>query len=163
VDIFSKDRAETLAPHRPIDHAIVMELGFHIPYGLIYNLSEVDLKSLKTYIEIDQANAFIQGLSVPASAPILFANKKDSGLPLCVDYGDLNRATVKNRYPLPLISEMLDRMPGALIFTKLDIRSAYHLIRNNEGNEYKTAFATRYCQFDYPVLLFGLTNAPATF
>jgi len=163
VDVFSKDRAETLAPHRPIDHAIDLEPGFNIPYGRIYNLSEVELKTLKAYIETNLAKGFIQRSSSPAAAPILFAKKKDGGLRLCVDYRALNRATVKNRYPLPLISEMLDRLRGARIFTKLDHRNAYHLIRIKEGDEYKTAFRTRYGQFEYQVMPFGLTNAPATF
>jgi len=163
VDVFSKTKAETLAPHRPIDHAIDLEPGFKIPYGWIYNLSEVELRTLKAYIETNLSNGFIQRSSSLAEAPILFAKKKDGGLRLCVDYRALNSATVKNRYPLPLISEMLDRMRGARIFTKLDLRSAYHLIRIKEGDEYKTAFRTRYGQLECRVMPFGLTNAPATF
>jgi hypothetical protein len=93
----------------------------------------------------------------------LFAKKKDGGLRLCVDYRALNSATVKNRYPLPLIAKMLDRMRGARIFTQLDLWNTYHLIRIKEGDEYKTAFRTRYGQFEYRVMPFGLTNAPATF
>ena len=80
-----------------------------------------------------------------------------------MDYRALNRLTVKNRYPLPLISEALDRLVGAKIYTKLDIRSAYNLIRIREGDEWKTAFRTRYGHFKYKVLPFGLANAPATF
>jgi hypothetical protein len=121
------------------------------------------LKTLKPYIETNLANGFIQRSSSPAAAPILFAKKKDGGLWLYVDYRALNKATVKNRYTLPLISEMLDRLRGAMIFTKLDLRNAYHLIRIKEGDEYKTAFRTRYGQFKYRVMPFGLSNAPATF
>jgi len=124
VDVFSKDRAETLAQHQPIDHTIDLERAFNLPYGQIYNLSEVESKTLKAYIETNLANVFIQQSSSPAAAPILFAKKKDGGLRLCVDYRALNKATVKNRYPLPLISEMLDRLRGARIFTKLDLRNA---------------------------------------
>jgi hypothetical protein len=81
----------------------------------------------------------------------------------CVDYRALNLGTVKNRYPLPLISELLDGVREAQIFTKLDLRNAYHLIRIKEGDKYKTAFRTRYSQFEYRVMAFGLTNAPAAF
>jgi len=136
---------------------------FNLPYGRIYNLSEVKLKTLKAYIETNLANGFIQRSSSPAGAPILFAKKKDGRLRLCLDYRALNRASVKNRYPLPLISEMLDRLQGARIFTKLDLRNAYHLIRIKEGDEYKTAFRTCDGQFEYRVMPFGLTHAPATF
>jgi len=124
LDVFSKDRGETLALHRPIDHVINLEPGFNIQYGRIYNLSEVELKTLKAYIKTNLPNGFIQPSSSPVAAPILFAKKKDGSLQLCVDYGALNRGTVKNPYPLPLISEMLDRLHGARIFTKLDLRNA---------------------------------------
>jgi hypothetical protein len=94
VDVFSKERAETLAPHRPIDHVIDLEPDFKLPYGRIYNLSEVELETLKAYIETTLANGFIQRSSLPAAAPVLFAKKKDGGLRLCVDYRALNKATV---------------------------------------------------------------------
>jgi hypothetical protein len=163
VEVFSKEQAETLPPHRSTDHAIDLEPGYNLPYGRIYNLSEFELRTLKAYIEANLANGFIQRSSSPAAAPILFAKKKDGGLRLWVDYRALNLATVKNRYPPPLISEMLDRVREARIFTKLDLRGAYNLIRIKESDEYKTAFRTRYGQFEYRVMPFGLTNAPATF
>jgi len=163
VEVFSKAKAEALPPHQSIDHEIDLESGYKLPYGRIYNLSEVELRTLKAYIETNLANGFIQRSSSPAAAPILFAKKKDGGLRLFVDYRALNSGTIKNRYPLPLISEMLDRLRRAQIFTKLDLRNAYHLIRIEEGDEYKTAFRTRYSQFEYRVMPFGLTNAPATF
>jgi len=108
VDVFSKTKAETLPAHRPIDHAIDLEPGYKLPYGQIYNLSEVELKTLKAYIETHLGSGFIQRSSSPVAAPILFAKKKDGRLRLCVDYRALNLRTVKNRYPLPLISELLD-------------------------------------------------------
>jgi hypothetical protein len=82
----------------------------------------------------------------------LFAKKKDGGLRLCVDYRAINSATIKNWYPLPLISEMFDRLEEARIFTKLDLQNAYHLIRIKEGDEYKTAFRAQYGQFEYRVM-----------
>jgi hypothetical protein len=143
VDVFSETKVETLPPHRSTDHAIDLEPGYNLPYGRIYNLSEFELRTLKAYIEANLANGFIQRSSSPAAAPILFAKKMDGGLRLCVDYRAFNKATVNNRYPLPLISEMLDRVREARIFTMLDLRGAYNIIRIKEGDEYKTAFRTR--------------------
>ena len=93
----------------------------------------------------------------------MFVPKKSGELRLCVDYRALNRVTEKNRYPLPLISEILDRLSGAKYFTKLDLKDAFHRIRIREGDEWKTAFRTRYGHFEYLVMPFRLTNAPATF
>jgi len=163
VDVFSKAKAETLAPYRSIDQAIDLEPGFKLPDGRIFNLPEFELRTLKAYIETNLANGFIQRSSSSAAALILFAKKKDVRLRLCVDYRALNTGTIKDWYPVPLISEMLDRLRGARIFTKLDLRNAYHLSRIKEGEEYKTVFPTRYGQFKYRVMPFGLTNAPATF
>jgi hypothetical protein len=114
----------------------------------MYNLSEVKLQTLKAYTETNLSNRFIQRVSSSAVAPTLCAKNKDGSLRLCVDYWAFNSATVKNRYPLPLISEMLDRMRRAQIFTKLGLGNAYHVIRITEGEEYKTAFQTRYGQFE---------------
>jgi hypothetical protein len=163
LDIFSKKKAETLPPHRPTDHAIDLEPGTKLPYGRIYSLSEVELKALKAYIDTNLASRFIQRSSSPAASPILFVKMKDGSLRLCVDYRALNHASVKNRYPLPLISEILERVGKAKIFTKLDLRDAYNRIRIKDGDEFKTAFQTGYGQFEYRVMPFGLTNAPATF
>ena len=163
LSVFSAMQASELPPNRPTDHMIDVEPGSRLPVGRIYNLSEVELASLKAYIETNLAQGFITRSTSPTAAPIIFVKKKDGSLRLCVDYRALNAITVKNRYPLPLISEMLDRMRKARKFTKLDLRNAYHLIRIREGDEYKTAFRTRYGQFEYRVMPFGLTNAPATF
>ena len=89
--------------------------------------------------------------------------KRDGSLRLCVDYRGLNKVTIKNRYALPLISEILDRVAGAKYFSKIDVKDAYYRIRIQEGDEWKTAFRTRYGHFEYTVMPFGLTNAPATF
>jgi hypothetical protein len=134
VEVFSKVKAETLPPNRPTDHAIYLEPGYKLPYGWIYNLSEFELKTLKAYIETNLARGFIQRSSSPAAAPILCAKKNDGELRLCVDSRALNLGTEKNRYPLPLLSELLDRVREAQIFTKLDLRNAYHLIRIKEGD-----------------------------
>jgi Reverse transcriptase (RNA-dependent DNA polymerase) len=106
---------------------------------------------------------WIRESNSPAGTPILFTLKKGGELHLCVDYRGLNRITRKNRYPLPLMSEILDRVVGAKHYTKIDLRNAYHRIRIRSSDEWKMAFRTRYGQFEYQVLPFGLANAPATF
>jgi len=99
----------------------------------------------------------------PAGAPIFFVPKPDGHLRLCVDYRQLNKLMILDKYPLPLMSELRDRVAGATIFTKLDFKDGYHLIRIKKGDEWKTAFRTRYGQYKYKVMPFGLVNAPATF
>ena len=160
--VFSKAAAEALPPHGPQDHAIDLE-GGHPKHGPVYPLSANELKVLRDYIDENLQRGFIRPSTSPAGAPILFVKKKDGSLRLCVDYRNLNKLTIKNRHPLPLISEALDRLVNAKIYTKLDIRSAYNLIRIREGDEWKTAFRTRYGHFEYLVMPFGLANAPATF
>ena len=127
-EVFSKVKAETLPPHRPTDHAIDLEPCYKLPCRQIYNLSEFEVKTLKAYIETNLASVFIQRSSSQAAAQIMFAKKKAGGLRLCVDYRALNLGTVKNGYLLHQIQELLDRVREARIFTKLDLRNAYHLI-----------------------------------
>ena len=123
----------------------------------------MELETLKTYIKTNLANGFIRPFKSPAGAPILFNKKPDRSFRLCVDYRGLNNITIKNRYPLPLIGESLDRLGRARRFTQLDLTNAYHWMRICEGDEWKTAFRTRYGHFEYQVMPFGLSNAPATF
>ena len=108
--LFSKKEADRLPPHRGhLDHSIPLEKGAKPQFGPIYNLSETELKALKEYIEMNLVKGFIRPTSSPLGAPILFVKKPHGrGLRLCVDYRALNRLTIKNRYPLPLIPELLD-------------------------------------------------------
>jgi predicted aspartyl protease len=163
IDLFSEKAAEKLPPHRPYDHSIPLVEGKTPPYGPLYGMSRVELEALKKYLEENLNKSFIRHSSSPAGAPVLFVKKSDGSLRLCVDYRGLNEITVKNRYPLPLIQETLTRLSKAKWFTKLDLRGAYNLVRIAEGEEWKTAFRTRYGHFEYNVMPFGLTNAPASF
>lgn len=133
------------------------------PFKNIYGLALNELEVLKDYVEENLRKGFIRHSKSPAGAPVMFVKKKDGSLRLCVDYRGLNAITVKNRYPLPLPNEIRDRIQGAKYFTKLDLRSGYNLVRIAEGDEWKTAFRTRYGPFKYTVMPFGLTNAPAVF
>ena len=162
-DVGDKKNADKLPPHRSYDCPIELLPGAEIPFGCIYPLSDPELKALKKYLDEDLKKGFIRPSTSPAGAPFFFVEKKDSSLRPCIDYRKLNSITVKNRYPLPLISELLERLRTAKIFTKLDLRGAYNLVRIRQGDEWKTAFRTRYGHFEYLVMPFGLCNAPATF
>jgi len=154
---------EALPKHQPWDHTIPIEPGKNPTFGPIYQLSEKELQVLKGYIDENLAKGFIRPSTSSAASPILFVKKKDGTLRLCVDYRQLNSITIKDRYALPLIRELQDRLQGAKFFTSLDLRGAYNLIRIKAGEEWKTAFRTRYGLFEYQVMPFGLTNAPASF
>lgn len=162
-DVFSKQEADKLPPHRPYDHAIPLVDGTTAPFGPVYNLSQTELQALHEYIKENLDKGFIRRSESPAGAPILFVKKKDGSLRLCVDYRGLNKVTIPNRCPLPLIPETLDRLGKAKRFTQVDMRGAYNLLRIAKGDEWKTAFRCRYGHFEYQVMPFGLTNAPASF
>ena len=125
-------------------------------------MSASELQEIRTWIEDNLSKGFIRASSSSCASPILFVKKKDGSLRLCVDYRALNDITTKDRYPLPRIEETLNQIRGARYFTRLDLRSAYNLIRIKEGDEWKTAFRTRYGLYEFLVMPFGLTNAPAT-
>jgi transposase InsO family protein len=134
-----------------------------IPWGPLYNMSREELLVLrKTLTELSDKN-FIRVSKSPAGAPVLFVRKPGGGLRFCVDYRGLNAITRKDRYPLPLVTETLRILNGAKWFTKLDVRAAFHKIRIAEGEEWKTAFRTRYGLFEWQVCPFGLSGSPATF
>ncbi|KAJ8519009.1 hypothetical protein ONZ45_g4010 [Pleurotus djamor] len=162
-DVFSKGRAETLAEHRPYDLKIDLEEGAKPPVGGIIPLSQAEQLTVKKFIDEHLGMGFIRSTNSPHGAPVLFAKKKDGSLRLCVDYRGLNKVTRRDRYPLPLIADLLDAPKKARYYTKIDLRHAYHLIRVREGDEWKTAFRTRYGSYEWLVMPFGLTNAPAAF
>jgi hypothetical protein len=143
--------------------AINLQPGKEPLYSLIYPLSQTELAALREFLEEYLAKGFIQELKSPAGAPILFVPKKDSGLRLCVNYRGLNAITVKNRYPLPLITKIMDRVTRAQYFSKIDLKDAYYRLRIKAGDKWKTAFRTRYGHYEFIVVPIGLTNTPATF
>lgn len=118
---------------------------------------------MNNYIETSLQAGLIRPSSSPAGAGFFFVDKKDGSLRPCIDYSPLNAITIKNRYPLPLISSAFELLQDAKIFTKLDLRNAYHLVRIREGDEWKTGFNTPSGHYEYLVMPFGLTNAPAVF
>lgn len=162
VDVF-KPLPAGLPPARAVDHRIELEPGTSPPFKATYRMSPLELDELRTQLEDLLAKGFIQPSKSPFGSPVLFVRKKDGSLRLCMDYRSLNKITIKNRYPLPRIDELLDRLHGSNVFSKLDLASGYHQIRVAPEDVPKTAFRTRYGLFEWLVLPFGLTNAPSTF
>jgi len=161
--VFSKVSATSLPPHRPYDCAIELLPGAPLPGSRLYNISKPERETMEKYINESLAAGIIRPSSSPLGAGFFFVGKKDGSLRPCIDYRGLNQITVKNKYPLPLLASAFEPVQGATVFTKLDLRNAYHLLRIRDGDEWKTAFKTPLGQFEYLVMPFGLTNAPACF
>jgi Reverse transcriptase (RNA-dependent DNA polymerase) len=162
-DVFSRQKADTLPPHRDCDLKINIDKGAKVPAGPIYPLSEFELKTLREFIDENLKTGFIRPSNSPFRAPVLFIKKKDGSLRLCVDFQRLNAITQKDKYPLPLTSKLLDTPSRAKVFTKIDLKHAYHLIQIAARNEWKTAFRTYYGSFEWLVMPFRLTNVPGGF
>jgi hypothetical protein len=162
--VVGKELADKLPDHKPYDHAIDLKEGEQPPWGPIYPLNETELQALQDYLKEMLELGKIHPSNSPAAAPIIFVPKAHGrGLRLCVDYRGLNKVTIANRYPLPIMSELQDRVRGAKIFTNIDLKNGYNLIGIKPGHEWKMAFKTRYGLYEYTVMLFGLSNTPATF
>ncbi|KAK5811041.1 hypothetical protein PVK06_026360 [Gossypium arboreum] len=126
-------------------------------------MSPPELEELRKQLKELLDTGFIRPSKSPYGAPMLFQKKHDGSLRMCIDYRALNKITVRNRYPIPLIADLFDQLGSARWFTKLDLRSRYHQVWIAEGDEPKTAYVTRYGSYEFLVMPFGLTNAPATF
>ena len=162
-EVFNKAKALSLPPHRPYDCTIDMIPGSTIPKGRIYSISGPEKKAMNKYISASLKAGLIRPSSSPAGAGFFFVGKKDGSLRPCIDYSPLNEITIKNRYPLPLMTSVFDQLQQAKVFTKLNLHNAYHLVRIREGDERKTGFNTPSGHYEYCVMPFGLTNAPAVF
>jgi hypothetical protein len=163
MNVLRKELADKLPDHNPYDRAIDLKDGKQLPWGLIYPLNETELQALWDYLKEMLELGKIRPSKSPTAAPIIFVPKAHGrGLRLCVDYRGVNKVTIANRYPLPIMSELQDRVRGAKIFTKIDLKNCYNLIWIKPGDEWKKAFKTRYGLYQYTVMPFGLSNAPAT-
>ena len=162
-DCFPADLPKRLPPSRDVDHRIELVPGSIPPCLATHRMSPTELDELRRQIDDLESKHILRPSKSPFGAPVLLTKKKDGGWRFCVDYRGLNAITVKNKYPLPRVDELFDRLHGARYFSKLDLRSGYWQIRVREEDVHKTAFRSRYGSYEWLVLPMGLTNAPATF
>ena len=157
------DELPGLPPQRVVDFGIELHLGTSPISMTPHRMAPVELQELRVQLQKLLDKGFIRLSTSPWGAPVLFAKKKDKTLRLCIYYRQLNRVTIKNRYPLPRIDDLFDQLRGARVYSKIDLRTSYHQLRVREIDIPKTAFRTRYGHFEFMVMPFGLTNAPTTF
>ncbi len=160
-DVFLTESADKLSLHEDYDHAI--EITAESSYKSLYNLSNTELTILRQYLNDVLAKEWIKHFVSSTDAFILFIFKKNDSFHLCMNYWDLNKITVKNHHSLSLISETLNRLSQVKQFTKLNLKNAYHRIRIQREDEWKTTFHTRYDHFEYMIMLFDLINASVIF
>ncbi|GJT19805.1 putative reverse transcriptase domain-containing protein [Tanacetum coccineum] len=161
-EVFSDDLSG-LPPIREIEFRIELILGATPVAKSPYRLAPSELEELSGQLKELQDKGFIRPSSSPWGAPVLFVKKNDGSFRMCIDYRELNKLTVKNRYPLSRIDDLFDQLQGSQFFSKIDLRSGYHQLRVHEDDIPKTAFRTRYGYFEFTVMPFGLTNAPTIF
>ena len=152
-----------LPPPRDVDFRIKLYPGTSPISMTPHRMAPVELQELKVQIHELLGKGFIRPSTSLWDASVLFAKKKDKTLQLWIDYIHLNRVTIKNRYPLPRIDDLIDQLRGARVYSKIDLRTSYHQLRVREADIPKTAFRTRYGHFEFTVMPFGLTNAPVAF
>ena len=161
-EVFPND-VPGLPPERELEFSIETYPGTGPISIAPYRMSPTELAELKKQLQELLEKQFIRPSVSPWGAPVLLVKKKDESMRLCVDYRQLNKVTIKNRYPLPRIDDLMDQLRGAAVFSKIDLRSGYHQIRVKTSDIPKTAFRTRYGHYEYLVMPFGVTNAPAVF
>ena len=161
-DVFPEE-LPGLPPQREIKFVIDIVPGATLASITSYRMAPVELKELKLQMQELLEKGFIHPSVSPWGAPVLFVKKKDGTLRLCVDYRQLNKMTVEKKYPLPRIDDLFDQLKGAIVFSKIDLRSGYHQLRIKNADVHKTMFRTRYGHYEFLVMRFGLTNAPTAF
>ncbi|GJR59024.1 putative reverse transcriptase domain-containing protein [Tanacetum coccineum] len=152
-----------LPPLRQVEFRIDLVPGAVPVVCAPYRLSPSKMKELSVQLQELLEKGFICLISSPWGAPVLFVKKKDGSFKMCIDYRELNKLTIKNRYPLPRIDDLFDQLQGSSVYSKIDLRSIYHQLRIKEEDIPITAFRTQYGHFEFQVMPFGLTNAPAVF
>nr|GFB49709.1 putative reverse transcriptase domain-containing protein [Tanacetum cinerariifolium] len=161
-EVFPED-LPGLPPIRPVEFQIDLVPGAAPVARKPYRLAPFEMKELAKQLKELSDKGFIRPSSSPWGAPVLFVKKKDGLFRMCIDYQELNKLMVKNRYPLPRIDDLFDQLQGSSVYSKIDLRSGYHQLRVREEDIPKTAFRTRYGHYEFQVMPFDLTNAPAIF
>ncbi|GKA58069.1 putative reverse transcriptase domain-containing protein, partial [Tanacetum coccineum] len=161
-EVFPED-LPGIPPTRQVEFQIDLVPGAAPVARAPYRLAPSEMKELAEQLQELSDKGFIRPSSSPWGAPVLFVKKKDGSFRMCIDYRELNKLTVKNRYPLPRIDDLFDQLQGSSVYSKIDLRSGYHQLRVREEDIPKTAFRTRYGHYEFQVMPFGLTNAPAVF
>nr|GFB96917.1 putative reverse transcriptase domain-containing protein [Tanacetum cinerariifolium] len=154
-------------PGLPLNRQVVLQIDLIPGAALVarapYRLTPPEMKELSEQLKELSDKGFIRPSSSPWGAPVLFVKKKDGSFRMCIDYRELNKLTVKNRYPLPRINDLFDQLQGSSVYSEIDLRSGYHQLRVREEDVPKTAFRTRYGHYEFQVMPFGLTNASVVF
>ncbi|GJT62952.1 putative reverse transcriptase domain-containing protein [Tanacetum coccineum] len=161
-EVFPED-LPGIPPTRQVEFQIDLIPGAAPVARAPYRLAPSEMKELSDQLKELSDKGFIRPSSSPWGAPVLFVKKKDGSFWMCIDYQELNKLTVKNRYPLPRIDDLFDQLQGSSVYSKIDLRSGYHQLRVHEEDIPKTAFRTRYGHYEFQVMPFSLTNAPAVF
>nr|GEY27528.1 putative reverse transcriptase domain, aspartic peptidase domain protein [Tanacetum cinerariifolium] len=161
-DVFP-DELPGIPPVHEVEFSIKLILGVKPISKAPYRMAPIELKELKDQLQELLERGFIRPSVSPWGAPVLFVKKKDGSMRLCIDYRELNKITIHNRYPFPRINDLFNQLQGAMHFSKIDLRFGYHQLRVREQDISKTAFRTRYGHYEFLVMPFGLTNAPAVF
>ncbi|GJV09410.1 putative reverse transcriptase domain-containing protein [Tanacetum coccineum] len=161
-DVFPED-LPGIPPVRQVEFQIDLIPGAAPIARTPYRLAPLEMQELSNQLQELTDRGFIRPSTSPWGAPVLFVKKKDGSFRMCIDYRELNKLTIKNRYPLPRIDDLFDQLQGSSVYSKIDLRSGYHQLRVREEDIPKTAFRTRYGHYEFQVMPFGLTNAPAVF